>query len=322
MKAFVCEQYGPPEVLRLREVAAPIPKNNEVLVRIRATTVTTADSRIRAMRMPRGFGLPGRLAFGFAKPRQPVLGSALAGEIVACGKNVTRFKPGDRVFAMSGMRLGCHAEYQCVPEDGAVAHKPPNLEYAEAAALPFGGTTALDFFRRGRLKKGERILINGASGSVGSAAVQLARHRGAEVTGVCSTPHAELVRALGAQRVIDYTREDFTQSGERYDVIMDIAGAAPFARVRDSLAPGGRLLLVLCGLPEMLKAPWQSLISGKKVIAGPAAERQEDIVLLAELAATGAFKPVIGHCYDFAEMVEAHRRVDLGHKPGNVAVIL
>lgn len=322
MKAFVCEKYGPPGVLYMREIADPIPKDNEILIKIRATTVTTADCRIRAMRMPRGFGLLGRVAFGFTRPRQPVLGMELAGEIAAVGKSVTRFKEGDHVFAMTGTHMGCHAEYLCMPENGVVAHKPPNLDNAEAAALSFGGTTALDFFRRGRLGRGERILINGASGSVGSAAVQLARYRGAEVTGVCSTPHVELVRTLGAQRVIDYTREDFTRSGERYDVIMDVAGTAPFSRVRDSLAQGGRLLLVLCGLAEILKAPWVSLTSGKQVIAGPAAERPEDIRQLADLAATGVFKPVIGQRYDFAEMVEAHHRVDRGHKAGNVAVIL
>ncbi len=235
MKAAVYERYGPPDVVELKEVEKPTPKDNEVLIKIHATTVTSGDWRARSLVMPAGFGLMGRLVFGVTKPRQPILGTELAGEIEAVGKDVSRFKVGDQVFAFSGAGMGCHAEYKCMPEDGAVALKPPNLTYDEAAAISFGGTTALDFFRRGRLQGGERVLVNGASGGVGTAAVQLARHFGADVTGVCSTANLELVRSLGATQVIDYTREDFTRNGETYDVIVDTVGTAPFSRSKNSL---------------------------------------------------------------------------------------
>jgi NADPH:quinone reductase-like Zn-dependent oxidoreductase len=264
----------------------------------------------------------GRLVFGVKSPRQPILGTELAGEVVSAGTSVTRFKPGDQVFAFSGARMGCYAEYRCMPEDGAMATKPPNLTYESAAALCFGGTTALDFLRRGKLKSGERVLVNGASGSVGTAAVQLAKHFGAQVTGVCSTANLELVKSIGADHLIDYTREDFTRSGIHYDVIVDTAGTAPFDRSAGALAKGGRLLLVLGGLSELLKAPWVSMAGSKKVVAGPASERPGDVWLLGELASAGRFKPVIDRCYAFEQMVEAHRYVDQGHKRGNVVVTL
>jgi NADPH:quinone reductase-like Zn-dependent oxidoreductase len=218
--------------------------------------------------------------------------------------------------------MGCHAEYKCMPEDGSVALKPASLSYDEAAALSFGGTTALDFFRRGKLQRGEKVLVNGASGGVGTAAVQLARHFGAEVTGVCSTANVDLVKSLGANQVIDYTKEDFTENGETYDVIVDTAGTAPFSRSKGSLKKGGRLLLVLGGLTDMLQVPWVSLTSSKRVIAGPAAERAEDLRFLAELAEAGEYKPVIDRRYPFERIAEAHRYVDQGHKRGNVVITL
>jgi NADPH:quinone reductase-like Zn-dependent oxidoreductase len=322
MKAAVYERYGPPDVVVLREVDKPAPKDNEVLIKIHATTVTSGDWRARSLNVPVGFGLISRLVFGVFKPRQPILGTELAGEIEAVGKDVRTFKVGDPVFAFSGAGLGCHAEYKCMPEDGPVALKPSNLTYDEAAALSFGGTTALDFFRRGKLQSGERVLVNGASGGVGTAAVQLARHFGAEVTGVCSTANVELVRSLGAAHVIDYTKEDFTQNGQTYDVIVDTVGTAPFSRSKHSLKQGGRLLLVLGGLPDMLQVPWVSLTSGKKVIAGPAAERPDDLRTLAELAQAGAFRPVIDRRYPFEQIAEAHRYVDTGRKRGNVVITL
>lgn len=322
MKAIVYERYGPPEVLELKEVAKPTPRDNEVLIKTRATTVTSGDWRVRSLTVPAGFGLLTRLVFGVLKPRQPILGSELAGVIESLGKKVTRFKVGDPVFAFSDAGMGCHAEYKCMPQDGAVALKPPGLAYDEAAALSFGGTTALDFLRRGKLRRGERILVNGASGAVGSAAVQIARHFGADVTGVCSTANLELVRSLGARRVIDYTREDFTQNGETYDLILDAAGTAPFSRSKASLKEKGRLLMVLGGLPEMLAIPWVALTSSRKVIAGPAAGRADDLRFLAELAETGVFKPVIDRRYPFEQIAEAHRYVDTGRKKGNVIVTL
>jgi NADPH:quinone reductase-like Zn-dependent oxidoreductase len=259
MRAVVCQRYGPPEVLELREVAKPAPKDDEVLIRIHATTVTSGDWRVRSLTVPLGFRTISRLLFGVSKPRQPILGTELAGEIEAVGKAVRKFHVGDQVFAFSGAGMGCYAEYRCMAEGGALAPKPPHLSDGEAAALSFGGTTALHFFRRAKLKSGERVLVNGASGGVGTAAVQLARHAGAEVTGVCSGANVELVRSLGADHVIDYTQDDFTENGETYDVIMDTAGTAPYACSKRSLNRGGRLLVVLGGLPDLLLVPWVSL---------------------------------------------------------------
>ena len=322
MKAIVYERYGPPEVLELKEVAKPTPKDNEVLIKTHATTVTSADWRVRSLNVPAGFGLIMRLVFGVSKPRQPILGSELAGVIESVGKDVSKFKVGDQVFAFSDASLGCHAEYKCMPQDGAVVLKPPSLSYDEAAALSFGGTTALDFLRRGKLQSGEKALVNGASGGVGTAAVQLAKHFGADVTGVCSTANMELVRSLGAGQVIDYTKEDFTQNGETYDVIVDTVGTAPYSRSKDSLKAGGRLLMILAGLPDMLQIPWVSMTSSKKVIAGPVAVRAEDLRFLAGLAQAGEFKPVIDRRYPFEQVAEAHRYVDTGRKKGNVVITL
>ena len=322
MKAIVYERYGPPDVLELKEVAKPTPKDNEVLIKTHATTVTSGDWRVRSLNVPAGFGLIVRLVFGISKPKQPILGSELAGVIESVGKDVRKFKVGDQVFAFSDASMGCHAEYKCMPQDGAVVLKPPSLSYDEAAALSFGGTTALDFLRRGKLQSGEKVLVNGASGGVGTAAVQLAKHFGADVTGVCSTANMELVRSLGASHVIDYTKEDFTQNGETYDVIVDTVGTAPFSRSKDSLKAGGRLLMVLAGLPDMLQIPWVSMTSSKKAIAGPVAVRADDLRFLAGLAQAGEFKPVIDRRYPFEQIAEAHRYVDTGRKKGNVIITL
>lgn len=322
MKVITYQKYGSPDVLEITEQPRPTPGDNEILIRVRATTVNSADWRMRSLEMPRGFGPLGRLAIGIRGPRQSVLGSELAGDVVAVGRAVTSFKVGDQVFAFTGAGLGCHAEYKCVPANGAVALKPSNLSFEQAAALSFGGATMLDYFRRGDLRSGERVLVNGASGTVGSAAVQLARHFGAHVTGVCSTANLELVRSIGADEVIDYTQHDFTQSKVPFDVIVDTVGTAPFARSGPALSRGGRLLLVLASLPELLKAPWHTLTSGKRVIAGPAAERPEYVQQLGDLAVAGRFTPVIDRCYPFENMVEAHRYVDRGHKRGSVVITL
>jgi NADPH:quinone reductase-like Zn-dependent oxidoreductase len=322
MRAIVYERYGAPEVLQLKEVEKPTPKDNEVLIKVHATTVTSGDWRVRSLIVPTGFGLIIRLVFGVFKPKQPILGSELAGVVEAIGQNVKKFQVGDQVFAFSDAAMGCYVEYKCMPEDGAIALKPANLSYEEAAALSFGGTTALDFLRRGKLQSGEKVLVNGASGGVGTAAVQLAKHFGAEVTGVCSATNIELVRSLGASHVIDYTQEDFTQNGETYDVIIDTTGTAPFSRSQVSLKRKGRLLMVLAGLPDMLQMLWVSMTNSKKVIAGPVASGAADLRFLAELAAAGEFKPVIDRRYPFEQMVEAHRYVDTGRKRGNVVVTL
>jgi len=258
VKAITYQRYGSPDVLEMSTLPKPVPGDHELLIRVRAATVSSADWRMRSLEMPRGFGLLGRLAVGFNKPRKPVLGTELAGEVEAVGRAVTTFKAGDPVFAFSGAALGCHAEYRCMPANGAVALKPPNLSFEQAAALSFGGATMLDFFRRAQLRQGERVLVNGASGTVGSAAVQLAKHFGAHVTGVCSSAKLELVRSIGADEVIDYTRRDFVETNTPFDVIVDTVGNATFSRSRSALAEGGRLLLVLASLPELLKAPWHT----------------------------------------------------------------
>jgi NADPH:quinone reductase-like Zn-dependent oxidoreductase len=322
LKAIVYQRYGSPDVIELSEVAKPVPKDNEVLIKVRATTVTSGDWRARSLNMPAGFGLMGRLVFGVSKPRQPILGSELAGVVESTGKDVRKFKTGDEVFAFSGSRMGAHAEYKTMPEDGAVALKPANLTFEEAAALSFGGTTALIFLRRGKIQRGEKVLVNGASGAVGTAVVQLAKHFGAEVTGVCSTANLELVKSIGADRVIDYTKEDFTRSGETYDIIVDTAGTAPFSRCKGSLKEGGRLLQVLGTLPDLLRVPWVSLTSRKKVIAGPVSGSAADLRFLAGLAEAGEFRPVIDRSFAFEQMADAHRHVDTGHKRGNVVVTL
>ena len=322
MKAVVYERYGGPEVLHFAEVKTPVPKDDEVLIRIHATTVTAGDWRVRSLDVPRGFGMLSRLAIGVSRPRQPILGTELSGVVTAVGKRVSKFKPGDAVFAFPGLRMGSHAEYRCMPEDGAVVPKPASLGHDQAAALSFGGTTALHFLRAAKLNAGENVLVNGASGAVGTAAVQLARHFGAVVTAVCSADNAELVRSIGADHVIDYKTEDFTRNGRLYDVIMDTAGTAGFARSSASLRDGGRLLVVLGNLRDALSIPWIALTSSRKVIGGTAKGTASDLRFLADLAERGEFTPVIDRRYRFDEIVEAHRYVDTGRKKGNVVITL
>jgi NADPH:quinone reductase-like Zn-dependent oxidoreductase len=320
MKAVVAERYGPPEVLRIKEIATPTPKDNEILIRIHVTTVTSGDWRVRSQTVPKGFRLIMRLVFGLRKPRQPILGSELAGVVAAIGRDVTRFTVGERVFAFSDVRMGCHAEYIVFPQDGMVVATPPGLADETAAALCFGGTTALDFLRRGKVQRGDKVLVNGAAGAVGTAVVQLARHVGADVTGVCSGTNIDLVRCLGAAHVIDYTQADFSRNGDTYDLIVDTVGTAPYSRCRRSLKDRGRLLLVLAGLPAMLQGVWVSMTSRHTVIAGPAAVRVEDLRQLAALAEAGDFQPVIDRRYPLEQIVDAHRYVDTGRKKGNVII--
>lgn len=322
MRAVVYERYGPPEVLQLTDRPRPEPKPDELLIRVRATTVTSGDFRARSLQMPRGFGPLARPVFGFSRPRQPVLGTEFAGDVEAVGSGVSEFRAGDAVFGFRGFRMGCYAEFITMKESGALARKPANLSHEQAASLCFGGTTALDFYRRGKLQRGDRVLVNGASGAVGTAAVQLAKHFGAHVTAVCSGANAELVKSLGADEVIDYTRQDFAQTGARYDVIVDTVGTAPYARSRDALAPGGRLLLVLATLADGLQALWLSATGPLKVIAGPASERVEDVQTLGRLAESGELRPVIDRTYPLERIVEAHRYVDTGRKRGSVVITL
>lgn len=322
MKAAIYRRYGPPDVVRVETVAKPQPKPGEVLIKIRATTVSSADWRARSLVTPRGFGFLSRLFFGLFKPRQPILGSELAGEIAEIGPGVTRFKPGDKVFAFPGVGLGCHAQFRTMPEDGRIALKPANLSFEEAAALCFGGSTALHFLRdAARIRSGERVLVIGASGAVGSAAVQIAKHFGADVTAVCSAANADLVTSIGASRVIDYTNETDIFGGAAYDVIFDAAGQASFGSCKIALSENGRLILIASDLKEVLA----SLLprgGGRKVFAGPAKETVEQLEFLKQLAETGRFKPVIGATYPLERIAEAHALVETGHKRGNAVITI
>lgn len=320
MRAAVYREYGPPEVVSLAVVPTPVPSRNDLLIRVRATTVTSADWRLRSLSIPYGFGFMSRLAVGLAAPRQPILGSELAGDVVACGTAVRTFAVGDAVVASAGTRLGAHAEFCCVAADGVVVAKPQHLTYESAAALAFGGTTALDFFRRAELRSGQRIVINGASGTVGSTMLQLAVATGAEVTAVCSGANAALMQSLGAARVVDYTTTDFAAEGTRYDLIADTVGNAPYARVRDALMPRGKHLAVLATLPEMLRAPWVRITTHQRTVVGPVAERVDDLRTIVTMAAAGRFTPLIDRCLPLDEIVAAHARVESRRKRGSVVL--
>jgi NADPH:quinone reductase-like Zn-dependent oxidoreductase len=327
MKAVVYHSYGPPEVLKLEEVEKPTPKDNEVLIRVYATTVTTGDVNARGfVFVPSGLRLLARLMFGLRKTKKNILGVELAGEIEAAGKEVKSFKEGDQVFGIDGDGLAAYAEYKCLSEDAALVEKPSNLTYEEAAAAPNGGLTALYFLKdKGNIQSGQKVLVNGASGSVGAAAVQIAKSFWAEVTGVCSTTNLELVRSLGADKVIDYTKEDFTKSGEIYDIIINtVMGKASFSSCKNSLKKNGIYLAVTGGIKEMIQMLWTSVVGSRKVIfgGGLACERKENLLFIKELIEAGKFKAVIDKSYPLEQMVEAHRYVDKGHKKGNVLITL
>ncbi len=322
MKVAHVGRYGPPEVVEFREVPTPVPAAGQVRIQVLATAVTAGDWRVRSGVMPRGFGPLRGLALGFGGPRKPVLGTDAAGVVDAVGEGVTGFRVGDPVVAFPGGSMGGHAEFLVMAADGCVVRKPENLTFEEAAALPFGAMTALDFLRRGEVKAGERVLVNGASGNVGTAAVQLARHLGAHVTAVCSAANAGLVRSLGAAEVIDYALNDFAAGEARYDAIVDTVGNAPYARVKTVLAQGGRLLAVLADLPALLGAPFVGGPKKHRVIAGPATEKAEALSAIADFAAKGALAPVIEQRFPFERLVDAYRIVDSGRKKGSVVVTL
>lgn len=320
MKAIVCTKYGSPEVLQMTEVERPVPMDHELLVRIYATTVTVADSRTRSFTVPRSVWLPARMALGIRKPRRPILGMELSGVIEAVGKNVTRFKRGDHVFAATLADFGAYAEYKCLPADGAVAIKPANTTHDEAAALPIGARTALHFLRKANINPGQKVLVYGASGSVGTYAVQLAKHYGAHVTGVCSTSNLEMVASLGADQVIDYTREDFSASRTKYDVIFEAVNKSSFAACMGSLREGGVYINITEPLPN-LQMLWARMTSKKRVILGQnSPETAEALEYVKTLVETGELRPVIDRRYAFDQIVEAHKYVDQGHKRGNVVV--
>ncbi|MFD4928438.1 NAD(P)-dependent alcohol dehydrogenase [Peribacillus butanolivorans] len=320
MKAIVYTKYGPPDVLQLKEVKKPTPKENEILVKVKATTVTVADIRSRSFTVPLSVWLPARITLGFRRPKKSILGLELSGEVESVGKDVKQFKEGDQVFAASQIGYGAYAEYKCLPENGPVSIKPNNLSFEEAAAIPIGARTALFYLRKANIKSGQKVLVYGASGSVGSYAVQIAKYFGADVTGVCSTTNLELVKSLGADQVIDYTREDFSSKGETYDVIFEAVDKSSFSACMKSLKKDGTYINVTVPLPGV-RMLWTKLTSNRKLILGQnSPENSEALNFLKELVETGKLKVVIDRYYAFEEIVEAHRYVEKGHKKGNVVI--
>lgn len=320
MTAAVYRRFGAPDVVHVEQVRKPSPKAGDVLIKVHASTLSAADYRARSRDIPAGLGVLAAFGIGLFRPSRPILGMDVAGVVEAVGTDVTGFAPGDRVIAMLGGTFGGHAEYVCVPQDGAITRAPSNMTFEQAVTLPFGGTTALESLNQVAIKPGDTVLVNGASGAVGTAVVQLAKNLGAHVTGVTSGANRELVTALGADRVIDYTTDDFTAEGKQYDVIVECVGNAPFERVESSIKPGGALLLVIVDLGALLKASRQSRKSGKRVIPNVGKYRADDVAYLVSLAESGRYQAVIDRTYDLTEIVEAHRYVDTGHKKGNVVL--
>jgi len=323
LKAILHARYGSPDLLRVEEVAKPAPKDDEVLIKVHATTVSTGDCNMRNFTFVTKSMLPmAKLMFGIGKPwKERILGTELAGEIVGAGKDVVRFKLGDRVFGSTGMAGGGHAQYTCLHETAALAIKPDSLSCEEAVAIPFGANAALYYLRDlGKIQDGHRLLIIGASGSIGSAGIQLAKHFGATVTAVCSGANVELVKSLGADKVIDYTKEDFTKNSETYDLILDVVGATTFDRCQKSLKPQGVFLSCIMGLPDVARSLWASIAGGKKIKGGVAINNLERMTFITELTAAGILKPVIDRRYPLEQIAEAFKHVEHGHKKGNVVI--
>jgi NADPH:quinone reductase-like Zn-dependent oxidoreductase len=329
MKAIVLTDYGPPEVLQLKEVEKPAPKEDEILVRISATSVGYGDILARNFKeiSPRDFHMPfpfwliSKIFFGFSKPKITILGSEFAGKIESVGKAVKSFKQGDQVFGYLGQSMGAYAEYICVPEDGVLASKPVNMTYEQAAVIPMGAIMALFLLReKGNIQPGQKVLVNGASGGIGSAAVQIAKYYGAEVTGVCSTPRLEFVKSLGADQVIDYTKEDFTQNGETYDLIFDVLGKSSFSRSKSSLSQNGRCLYASFKMRQVFQMIWTSVIGSRKVICALAPGSTEDLISAKELIEAGKIKAAIDKSFPLEQAAEAHQYVESGQKKGHVVI--
>ncbi len=330
MKAIVYTEYGAPDVLKLKEVARPTPGENEVLIKIHATPVNFGDILVRNFKavspreftMPTPLWLPARMSFGFNKPRVQTPGSEFAGVVEGVGSAVTKFKVGNAVFGYRGQAMGANAEYLCVPEDSTVAIMPANLSFEEAAGITYGALTALSLLRKANIQPGQKVLINGASGAIGSFAVQIARDFGAEVTGVCGTPRLETVKALGADHVIDYTREDFTQNGKTYDLIFDVKNKSSFAKCKNSLTPNGCYMLVSFKTGQVLQMIWTSLASSKKVKCVLSNEKPEDLITIRDLAEAGKLKSIIDRCYPLEQAAAAHRYYESGQKTGSVIIVM
>jgi NADPH:quinone reductase-like Zn-dependent oxidoreductase len=323
VKAILHTQYGSPDLLQLHEIPKPGPKDNEVVIRVHASTVSTGDCNMRKFTFVTKSMLPlAKLMFGIGKPwKKRILGTELAGEVVGTGKDVTKFKTGDRVFGSTGMAGGGHAEYAGLPENGALALKPDSLSWEESAAIPFGANAALYYLQDlVKIQAGNKVLIIGASGSIGTPAVQLARHFGAAVTAVCSGANVALVRSLGADKVIDYNHEDFTKNAETYDVIFDIVGATTFHRCQNSLSPNGVFLACIMGLPDILQSVFTSIAGAKKMKGSVAINNLERMTFIADLAAEGNLTPVIDRSYPLEQIAEAYKHVERGHKKGNVVI--
>ena len=325
MKAIVWTAYGPPDVLKLKEVETPTPKDNEVLVRIHAAAVTAGDCEQRSLKLPFLLSLPMRMYVGFNKPKRiTILGMDLAGAIESVGKDVKRFKRGDQIFATTGIvNMGTYAEYICLPEEDdevALAMKPVNMTYQEATCVPTGGLEALHFIRQGNIKNGQRIIIIGAGGTIGTFAVQLAKYYGVEVTAVDSAEKLDMLRSIGADKVIDYTKEDFTKSDKSYDVVFDVAGKSSFTRSIRILQQNGRYLIANPRLSQMLRGRFTSMTSSKKVILGAANQTTENLLFLKELIEQGKIKSVVDRTYPLEQIVEAHKYVETGRKKGHVVI--
>jgi NADPH:quinone reductase-like Zn-dependent oxidoreductase len=324
MKAVVTTRYGPPEVLELREVEKPVPKDNEVLIKVYATTVTAGDCEMRSLALPLGYQLMLRLGFGVRRPRREIPGTEVAGEIEAVGNDVSQFKVGDKVFGSTGLALGANAQYVCLPEtpgemEGGVATMPANMTYEEAATVPFGGRDALHFLRLGQLQSGHKILINGAGGSIGTFAIQLAKYYGTEVTAVDSTAKLDMLRSIGADHVVDYTQEDFTENGVVYDVIFDVVGKVSFSRSEGSIKEDG-IFLLANPVSQMAQALWTRMTSSRKVVMETASGTIQDLVFLRGLIEEEKIKTVIDRAYPLEQIVEAHRYVEAGGKKGNLVI--
>ncbi|MGI9437592.1 MAG: NAD(P)-dependent alcohol dehydrogenase [Geminicoccaceae bacterium] len=319
MKAAFYTKYGPPDVLQIREVEKPTPKDNEVLIKTYAASVTMGDTELRGFTFPTWIWLPLRIMFGLTKPRRPIPGFYLSGEIQAVGKDVERFKKGDQIYGITGLGMGAHAEYACVPEGEPIAIKPANMTFEEAAAVPLG-LDALHFLKKADVRGGEKVLVNGAGGGIGTVAVQLARHFGAEVTAVDSADKLDMLRAIGADHVVDYRREDFTKSGLTYDVIFDLTGISPFSRCIKSLTQSGRYILANPRLLQIIRGIWTSATGSRRVIFEFANPKPGDLDALRELIEAGRIEAVVDRCFQLDQIVEAHRYIESGRKQGNVVL--